>query len=98
MASRLCIFLLCVAYNLSYDTLVVRQDEDKVLPNERTTLTPIQRRFVQSDVRKGVIPQVLEWLIAARKQVRAAQKETTDPFIKAVLDERQKAIKVRSVA
>jgi DNA polymerase delta subunit 1 len=83
-----------IGYNLCYSTLVVREDEDKITSNANTTLTPIHRRFVLPSVRKGVIPQILEQLLAARKNVRAIQKATQDPFIRSVLEERQKALKI----
>lgn len=50
--------------------------------------------FVKSDVRKGLLPTVLEDLLAARKRAKADLKKETDPFKRAVLDGRQLALKV----
>jgi DNA polymerase delta subunit 1 len=51
---------------------------------------------VKSERRKGLLPTVLEDLIAARKRAKADLKEETDPFKRAVLDGRQLALKVSS--
>lgn len=51
---------------------------------------------MKSDRRKGLLPTVLEDLIAARKRAKADLKKETDPFKRAVLDGRQLALKVSS--
>ena len=53
---------------------------------------------MKSDRRKGLLPTVLEGLIAARKRAKADLKKETDPFKRAVLDGRQLALKVSSVS
>lgn len=50
--------------------------------------------FVKSSKRKGLLPTILEDLIAARKRAKADLKKETDPFKRAVLDGRQLALKV----
>lgn len=50
--------------------------------------------FVTSKKRRGLLPSVLEDLIAARKRAKADLKKETDPFRRAVLDGRQLALKV----
>ena len=50
--------------------------------------------FVKSSVCKGLLPQILENLLAARKRAKKDLKAATDPFEKAVLDGRQLALKV----
>lgn len=52
--------------------------------------------FVKSSVCKGLLPQILENLLAARKRAKKDLKAATDPFEKAVLDGRQLALKVCS--
>jgi DNA polymerase delta subunit 1 len=47
-------------------------------------------------MRKGLLPQILEDLLAARKRAKADLKKETDPFKRAVLDGRQLALKVQS--
>lgn len=50
--------------------------------------------FVKSEVRKGLLPIVLEDLLSARKRAKADLKKETDPFKRAVLDGRQLALKI----
>ena len=50
--------------------------------------------FITKEKRKGLLPNVLEDLIAARKRAKADLKKETDPFRRAVLDGRQLALKV----
>jgi DNA polymerase delta subunit 1 len=40
------------------------------------------------EVKKGLLPMILEELISARKRARTELAKTTDPFKKAVLDGR----------
>ena len=51
--------------------------------------------FATSKKRKGLLPTILEDLIAARKRAKTDLKKETDPFKRAVLDGRQLALKVR---
>ena len=44
--------------------------------------------------RKGLLPTVLEDLLAARKRAKNDLKKEKDPFKRAVLDGRQLALKV----
>ena len=44
---------------------------------------------------KGILPEILEELLGARKRAKADLKAATDPFRKAVLDGRQLALKAR---
>ena len=45
-------------------------------------------------MQKGILPEILEELLSARKRAKADLKAATDPFMKAVLDGRQLALKV----
>ena len=45
-------------------------------------------------IRKGLLPTVLENLLAARKKAKNDLKKETDPFKRAVLDGRQLALKI----
>jgi DNA polymerase delta subunit 1 len=49
---------------------------------------------VKPHVRKGILPQILEDLIEARKKAKKDLAQEKDPFKKAVLDGRQLALKV----
>jgi DNA polymerase delta subunit 1 len=50
--------------------------------------------FVRTHRYKGILPEILEELLGARKRAKADLKAATDPFLKAVLDGRQLALKV----
>ena len=64
------------------------------LTPEKITVTPLNHMFVKSTVRRGLLPQILEQLLAARKRTKALLKEEQDPVIRAVLDGRQLALKI----
>ncbi|KUI63889.1 DNA polymerase delta catalytic subunit [Cytospora mali] len=84
------------AHNLCYTTLVskkaveafgLKKDEDYIV-------TPNGDMFVTSKQRKGLLAQILEELLTARKQAKKELGAETDPFKKAVLNGRQLALKV----
>lgn len=50
--------------------------------------------FVKSSVRAGLLPHILQHLLAARKRTRALLKEEKDPTIRTVLNARQLAYKI----
>ncbi len=56
--------------------------------------TPNGDHFVRAGRQKGILPEILEELLGARKRAKADLKAATDPFVKAVLDGRQLALKV----
>lgn len=82
-----------MAHNLCYCTLLTPQIRSKLSPEDYTE-TPTGEFFVKAHMRKGLLPQVLEELIDARKRAREELKNTTDPFMKKVLDGRQLALKI----
>ncbi|XP_022843292.1 DNA polymerase delta catalytic subunit [Olea europaea var. sylvestris] len=84
-----------MAYNLCYCTLVTPEDIRKLnLPPECVNRTPSGETFVKSNLQKGILPEILEELLAARKRAKADLKEAKDPLEKAVLDGRQLALKI----
>ncbi|MQL82063.1 hypothetical protein Taro_014543 [Colocasia esculenta] len=84
-----------MAYNLCYCTLLTPEDARKLnLPAESVNKTPSGEIFVKPTLQKGILPEILEELLTARKRAKADLKEATDPFEKAVLDGRQLALKV----
>lgn len=84
-----------MAYNLCYCTLVTPEDLRKLnLPLECVNRTPSGETFVKSSLQKGILPEILEELLGARKRAKADLKEAKDPFEKAVLDGRQLALKI----
>ena len=50
--------------------------------------------FVKSSVRRGILPEILENLLTARKVAKGELKKEQDPLKKKVLDGRQYALKV----
>ncbi|CAG8570555.1 13511_t:CDS:10 [Cetraspora pellucida] len=86
-----------MAHNLCYSTMVDQREIDNLgLKNDSDYIvTPYQSaRFVKAEVRKGLLPTILEDLLSARKKAKADLKNETDPFKRAVLDGRQLALKV----
>ncbi|KAK3118063.1 hypothetical protein QOZ80_9BG0693720 [Eleusine coracana subsp. coracana] len=84
-----------MAYNLCYYSLVPPDDARKLnLPPESLNRTPSGEIFVKPELQKGILPEILEELLAARKRAKADLKEAKDPFERAVLDGRQLALKI----
>ncbi|XP_028123067.1 DNA polymerase delta catalytic subunit isoform X3 [Camellia sinensis] len=84
-----------MAYNLCYCTLVTPEDVRKLnLPPECVNKTPSGETFVKPNLQKGILPEILEELLTARKRAKADLKEAKDPLVKAVLDGRQLALKI----
>lgn len=61
---------------------------------DQISRTPANNYFVKASVRKGLLPEILESLLAARKRAKADLKVETDPFKRGVLDGRQLALKI----
>lgn len=53
---------------------------------------------MKPEIRHGILPSILAALISARAATRAALKEATEPAQVAVLDSRQKALKLTANA
>ncbi|XP_057321007.1 DNA polymerase delta catalytic subunit isoform X2 [Microplitis mediator] len=84
-----------MAHNLCYTTLLSVAGKNKLnIPDDDVTKTPSNSMFVKSNVRKGILPEILEHLLNARKKAKAELKNETDPLKQKVLDGRQYALKV----
>ncbi|CAE6425734.1 unnamed protein product [Rhizoctonia solani] len=85
-----------MAHNLCYTTLLYKEtiDQHGLVKGEDYIQTPNNDFFVTAKRRKGLLPTILEDLIAARKRAKADLKKETDPFKRAVLDGRQLALKI----
>nr|XP_021189577.2 DNA polymerase delta catalytic subunit [Helicoverpa armigera] len=84
-----------MAHNLCYTTLVQPNMQHKAnLKDADVTVTPSKNMFVKAHVRKGLLPEILESLLAARKKAKADLKNEKDPFKRSVLDGRQLALKI----
>ncbi|KAG5854660.1 DNA polymerase delta catalytic subunit-like [Anguilla anguilla] len=84
-----------MAHNLCYTTLLQKGAAERLgLSAEDFIKTPTGDHFVKSSVRKGLLPEILENLLSARKRAKAELKRENDPFKKQVLDGRQLALKI----
>ena len=54
--------------------------------------------FVVADEHKGVVPEILENLLAERREVKALLRDERDEVMRTILDLRQKAIKIAANA
>ena len=88
-----------MAHNLCYSTLVRRSDLAKLNPDEYGK-SPTGDSFVKASTHKGILPQILEELLSARKKAKADMKaekakgKDFDPLTYAVYDGRQLALKI----
>lgn len=82
-----------MAYNLCYSTLLKKSELHKYSPDSYVQ-TPTGDYFVKSSVKKGILPMILEELLAARKKAKDALKNEEDKAKRAVLDGRQLALKI----
>lgn len=84
-----------MAHNLCYTTLVQPGMKEKLgLTDEQVEKTPANNTFVRAEVRRGLLPEILESLLSARKKAKNDLKIETDPFKRKVLDGRQLALKI----
>ncbi|KAH3665689.1 hypothetical protein OGAPHI_003877 [Ogataea philodendri] len=85
-----------MAHNLCYTTLLNKQVTERLnlKQDEDYIVTPNGDMFVKPHLRKGILPIVLQELLAARKQAKQDLKKETDPFKKQVLNGRQLALKI----
>ena len=56
--------------------------------------SPRGHRFLRSDVRKGLLPMILQDLLASRRRAKDLMAAATDPMERAVYDGRQLALKL----
>merc|ERR1719155_428854 len=82
-----------MAHNLCYCTLVPPEQVKHAEP-ESMTRSPTGCHFVKSQTRRGLLPMILEELLAARKRAKKEMKEATDPLTAMVLNGRQLALKI----
>jgi DNA polymerase delta subunit 1 len=82
-----------MAHNLCYSTLVPPDAVGRIDAADLTK-SPTGDVFVRANKTKGILPEILEELLSARKRAKADLKKAQDPLEKAVLDGRQLALKV----
>ncbi|KAJ5611072.1 hypothetical protein N7510_007791 [Penicillium lagena] len=84
------------AHNLCYTTLLNKANVEKLglKKDDDYIVTPNGDMFCTTKVRKGLLSQILEELLSARKKAKKELAVETDPFKKAVLNGRQLALKI----
>ncbi|KAL8639587.1 MAG: hypothetical protein Q9228_003397 [Teloschistes exilis] len=84
------------AHNLCYTTLLDKKIVDRLglKKDDDYIVTPNGDWFCTSKVRKGLLTQILEELLSARKRAKKELAVETDAFKKAVLNGRQLALKI----
>ena len=89
------------AYNLCYSTLLTPSQLEGLTKSGKLTadqyaVAPTEGKdtFVNATTRKGILPQILDELLAARKRAKKDMKAATDPMEYAVQNGRQLALKV----
>ncbi|SSD60792.1 probable DNA polymerase delta catalytic subunit [Saccharomycodes ludwigii] len=85
-----------MAHNLCYTTLCNKQTVERLhlVKDEDYIITPNGDYFVTTKLKKGILPEILEELLGARKRAKKDMKNETDPFKKNVLNGRQLALKI----
>ena len=85
-----------MAHNLCYTTLVPSHLASQFTqgPDGQAIKTPNGDTFVKSNVRQGLLPEILTELLSARKRAKKDMAEAKDPFKKAVFNGRQLALKI----
>ena len=85
------------AHNLCYTTLLKNKamvDKLGFKKDEDYIMTPNGDMFCTQKIRKGLLTEILEELLTARKGAKKELGTETDPFRKAVLNGRQLALKI----
>lgn len=82
-----------MAKNICYSTLLPNDDGNDKDDNITVNVSPTSALFVTPDIRKGIIPEILEYLIEARKMTKKQLERETDPFKKKILHNKQLALK-----
>ncbi|RYE83270.1 MAG: hypothetical protein EOO65_04230, partial [Methanosarcinales archaeon] len=83
-----------MAHNLCYSTLLANDDARRMSADAYEKTPDEEIYFVRANVQKGVLPQILEELLAARKRAKNDMAKATDPFVIAVQNGRQLALKI----
>ena len=83
-----------IAHNLCYSTLLKLGEEKDLKEGEDYTRGPNGECFVTEKIRKGILPIILEELLAARKAAKKDMNNEKDPFKKKILNGRQLALKI----
>ncbi|OQR75031.1 DNA polymerase delta catalytic subunit-like [Tropilaelaps mercedesae] len=83
-----------MAHNLCYTTWIGDAKKRQNLRPDEFIKTPSGDYFVKASKRRGLLPEILESLLSARKKAKTDLKNEKDPFRRKVLDGRQLALKI----
>ncbi len=78
---------LVIQYNLCTTTLIVDEEKDYIL-------TPANVKFVKKEIKQGIIPKVLFYLISERDRIKKALKNEKDEEKRERLNAQQLALKI----
>ncbi|MGC8812092.1 MAG: DNA polymerase domain-containing protein [Candidatus Aenigmatarchaeota archaeon] len=81
-----------ISFNICPTTLILDEDENKKIE------TPSKAAFVRPEVREGIIPKILKFLIEERDRVKKEMQKAKDENQKKVLDSKQYALKIMANA
>ncbi|CAE8624823.1 unnamed protein product, partial [Polarella glacialis] len=82
-----------MAHNLCYCTLIPPEQVAN-MKEEEYTKTPTGCCFLKNSTRRGLLPMILEEILAARKRAKKEMAAADDPLLKSVLNGRQLALKI----
>jgi len=83
-----------MAHNLCYCTLLQPNQVPSMDPEQVTKVPITGCYFVKKETRRGLLPMILEELLAARKRAKKEMAAAEDPLTKSVLNGRQLALKI----
>jgi len=78
-----------VNFNICPSTLVL----DNNFKEEEVIISPYGTKFVRPEIRKGIIPQIVEFLITERDRIKKEMKKEKDEIRRNILDAKQEALK-----
>ncbi|MCS7106046.1 MAG: ribonuclease H-like domain-containing protein [Candidatus Aenigmarchaeota archaeon] len=81
-----------ISFNICPSTLVVEESESKIIK------TPSGALFVREEVREGIIPKILKFLIEERDKVKKEMEKTKNENERKILDAKQYALKIMANA
>ncbi len=82
-----------ICFNIDYGTIIKNGYSSHLDPNIYRT-SPVGASFVKEDVRRGLIPSVLNDWLAARAMTRAAMKTAPNKNVESRLNSKQLSLKI----
>ena len=84
-----------IAHNLCYSTLIKKEKLNKLNLSEKDYFkTPTGDYFINNNIRKGIIPIILEELISERRKAKNQYNKEKNIDLKEILNSRQNSIKI----